>query len=139
MSDVRRGKAPLLSTYDIKFICDVYASGYRKKTGMEKRGVVDEIMDLRPETMKRRDASQVLRSFVIPKKSERGNLNPNFQRSQSTPSKPNTTTLEQQFLWHTLVEKVFNNLQDKNTVWCKNNGKIFGEVIPFLGLGRDEM
>ena len=44
-----------------------------------------------------------------------------------------------QFLYHTLFDKVFNDLQDKNTGRCKKTGKSYGEVMPFFVLVLDKM
>ena len=117
----------------------MYDRSDRANTVIERRDAVDSIIEFYPYIMKIRASSQVLRRHVIPKNWERVILKPKFQKSQAMSAENNSITLGQQFCWYTLVEKNFNNLQDKSTGRCKKTGKSFGEVVPFFVLGLDDM
>ena len=117
----------------------MYDRSDRANTVIERRDAVDSIIEFYPYIMKIRASSQVLRRHVIPKNWERVILKPKFQKSQAMSAENNSITLGQQFCWYTLVEKTFNNLQDKSTGRCKKTRKTFGEVVPFFVLGLDDM
>ena len=132
-----RGKKKLLSDEDVKFAGEVLARQDRANDGYNVQEAMDMLKNLNPD-MSRRAASRQLSRRVLPVNHARGILKKKPVKPQATTSDRTNINAAQQWRFHTLVDRVFDELRDANLGKCNKSGKTFGEVFQHFVIGLDE-
>ena len=98
--------------------------------------MTDLVQELSP-CVSRKSASRQVSRHIITKSIKKGRTK-GVLTPQSTASGSSAITVEQQFRWHTLVNKQFKRLRLKNTGICNLSHKTFGVVMAHFLWGLDE-
>ena len=129
------GRNSLLSTENQRFVADVLARRDRGNECSKKSEAIDLVQDLSPHPS-RRQAGQSFARTLLPKHPTV--LKSRTVKAQATTTRRSAITVEQQFHWVETYHKVLAVLQSRNTVTCRQTGKLFGKLIQHFVFGGDE-
>ena len=130
------GKPSLMNDFNYDFAGQVAARKDEANDGMAQRDMIDLVQELAP-CISQKSASRQVSRHIIPK-SIKNNYIKGFVTPQSTTTDRSTTTVQQQFRWHILVNEQFKQLRLKNTGLCNLSNITFGEVMAHFVWGLDE-